>query len=247
VLHQLPVGVLFYLDEGRDCRYSAEIIRAAAARAGRVLVLRPGSPENNIISSRRGQRKYTLTLEGKPLRLGSQTPSSDVMVSLCDKILKLANLSAKKTRISLTATDLKMTGLPALLPHRATATLALSYQDSDLADAIEDQMREICKTQSLKWSLKTISDRPAMNSSRASLKLFKSLSAVAQRWDIPLGQESSLLPSAAGLVPPQIPVICGVGPVARDLFTPREAINRISLIQRTLLLAGFLAEGLENK
>ncbi len=244
ILHQLPVGVLFYLDEGRDCRYSAEIIRTAAARAGRVLVLRPGSLENNIISRRRGQRKFTLTLEGRPQRLGSQTPSTDVMLSLCNRILELANLSSRKDHVSLTATDLKTTGLPALLPHRATATLALSYQNSELADAIEDRMMEICKIQNLKWSLKRISDRPAMNNNRGSLKLFKSLSEVAQHWDIPLEQESSVLPSAAGLVPPQVPVICGIGPVARDLFTPQEAVNRISLIQRTLLVAGFLAEGL---
>jgi D-alanine-D-alanine ligase len=105
-------------------------------------------------------------------------------------------------------------------------------------------MMEICKTESIKWSLKRISDRPAMNRSRGNLKLLKSLSEVARRWDIPLEQASSVLPSAAGLVPPQVPVICGIGPVARDLYTPQEAVNRISLIQRTLLVAGFLAQGL---
>jgi D-alanine-D-alanine ligase len=244
MLHQLPVGVLYYLDEGRDCRYSADIIRAAAARAGRVLVLRPGSLEHNIISRRKGQRKFALTLEGKPQRLGSQTPASDVVLSFCKRIVELAGLSSRKDRISLTATDLKTTGLTALLPHQVTATLALSYQDSRFADAIEERMMEICGTQNLKWSLKKVSDRPAMNSGRASTKLFKSLSEVAQRWDIPLEQESSVLPSAAGLVPPEVPVICGIGPVARNLFTTQEAVNRISLVQRTLLIADFLAEGL---
>ena len=33
MLQQLPMGVLYYLDEGRDCRYSAELIRRAAAEA----------------------------------------------------------------------------------------------------------------------------------------------------------------------------------------------------------------------
>jgi D-alanine-D-alanine ligase len=210
------------------------------------LVLRPGSLENNVIIRRRGQRKFTLTLEGKPQRLGSQTPSTDVVFCFCSRIVELANLSSKKDRISLTATDLKTAGLPALLPHQVTATLALSYQDAELADVIEGRMMEICKTQNLKWSLKRISDRPAMNNSRGSLKLIKSLSEIARQWDIPLEQESSVLPSAAGLVPPQVPVICGIGPVARDLFTPLEAVNRISLIQRTLLIAGFLAEGLRK-
>jgi D-alanine-D-alanine ligase len=241
------VGVLYYLDEGRDCRYSADIIRAAAAKAGRVLVLRPGSLENNIITRRKGQRKFTLTLEGKPQRLGSQTPASDVVLAFCKRIVELASLSSRKDRISLTAMDLKTTGLTALLPHQVTAILALSYQDSSLADAIEERMMEICSAQNLRWSLKRVSDRPAMNSSRASLKLLKSLSEVGRRWDIPLEQESSVLPSAAGLVPPEVPVICGIGPVARNLFTTQEAVNRISLVQRTLLIADFLAEGLPKK
>jgi D-alanine-D-alanine ligase len=244
MLQQLPVGVLYYLDEGRDCRYSAEIIRAAAAKAGRVLVLHPGSQEDNIITRRPGRRKYSLTIEGKPQRLGHQTPSSDVLLSFCGSIVELAGLSSKKDRISLTATDVKASAFPALLPHQVAATLALSYQDAQLADVIEERMMEICKAQDLKWSLKRISDRPAMNDSHASLKLFKSLSEVARRWDIPLEQESSVLPSAAGLVPIHVPVICGVGPVARDLYTPQEAVNRISLIQRTLLAAEFLAEDL---
>jgi D-alanine-D-alanine ligase len=244
MLHQLPIGVLYYLDEGRDCRYSAEIIRAAAAKAGRVLVLRPGSGEDNLITRRQGKRKYSLTFEGKPQRLGRQTLSSDVVLSLCGRIVEMAGLSSKKDRTSLTATDIKTSSFPALLPHQVTATLALSYQDSQLADVIEKRMMEICKSQDLKGSLKRISDRPSMNDSSASLKLFKSLSEVARQWDIPLEQEFSVLPSVAGLVPSEVPVICGVGPVARDLYTPREAVNRISLIQRTLLTAEFLAEDL---
>ncbi len=244
MLQQLPLGVLYYLDEGRDCRYSAEIIRAAAAKAGRVLVLRPGSREDNIIIRRPGRRKYSLIIEGKPQHLGRQTASSDVLLSFCSRIVKLAGFSSKKNRVSLTATDIKTSAFPALLPHHVAATLVLSYQDSHLADVIEKRMMEIFKAEDFKWSLKRISDRPPMNDSRASLKLFKSLSEVARRWDIPLEQESSVLPSVAGLVPAQVPVICGVGPVARDLYTPQEAVNRISLIQRTLLVAEFLAEDL---
>jgi D-alanine-D-alanine ligase len=43
------------------------------------------------------------------------------------------------------------------------------------------------------------------------------------------------------------PCLCGMGPVARDLGTPNEAVQRISLVQRTLLLAEFLANQLEEK
>jgi hypothetical protein len=76
-----------------------------------------------------------------------------------------------------------------------------------------------------------------MKERKASLSLARSLKAVADKWDIPHGQDSSVLPSAGGLVPAKTPVVCGMGPVGHNLFTPQETVNRISLIQRTLLLA----------
>ncbi len=91
-----------------------------------------------------------------------------------------------------------------------------------------------------KWQLALISDRPPMQERRANNALAKQLIASASEWDIPLKTESSLMPSVAGLVPAAVPVVCGVGPIGQDLFTSREAVSRISLMQRTLLLTEFL-------
>ena len=85
-----------------------------------------------------------------------------------------------------------------------------------------------------------------MKERRNSLQLSKPLATVAQKWEIGLSEESSVVPSVAGLVPDNIPVLCGIGPVARDLYTPQEAVNRISLIQRTLLTAEFLAQDVKS-
>ena len=242
LLHQLPIGVLYYLDEGRDCRYSAEIIRAAASRAGRVLVLRPGSQGDNVIVKRRGQRKYNLIVEGKPQRIGQQRKSPEAILWFSSKITELSNLSSKKDRITLSVTEIKTSSFPMLLPHQVTATLVLSYNDAKLADGIEEQMRILFKQATFKWNLERISDRPPMKERRNSLQLSKPLASVAQKWEIALSEESSVVPSVAGLVPDNISVLCGIGPVSKDLYTPQEAVNRISLIQRTLLTAEFLAQ-----
>ena len=246
LLHQLPIGVLYYLDEGRDCRYSAEIIRAAAARAGRVLVLRPGSPGDNVIVQRRGQRKYNLVIEGKPQRIGQQKKSPEVILWFGKKISELSDLSSKKERLTLSVTDIKTSSFPMLLPHQVTATLVLSYNDSKIAQESEEKMKELFKQAPFKWNLEIISDRSPMKERRNSLQLSKLLAGVAEKWEIPLSQESSVVPSVGGLVPDTIPVICGIGPVARDLYTPQEAVNRISLIQRTLLTAEFLAQDIKS-
>ena len=43
-----------------------------------------------------------------------------------------------------------------------------------------------------------------------------------------------------------VAAVCGLGPIAKDLYTPREAVERISLLQRTLLLAEFLAKAVKD-
>ncbi|MFH1437237.1 MAG: ATP-grasp domain-containing protein [Pseudomonadota bacterium] len=241
------IGVLYYVDEGRDCRYSAELIRRACARAGRVIVLQPGSGENLIIIQRRGLRKYRLVIEGRTRRLGQHKKSPDVLAWTMERLNAIAGLSSRKERIALSAVDLKVDAFPTLLPHRVTVNLHVGYLDVKAADGAEESVRRLLGKNGIRWKLEKISDRPAMKERRASSALIRELAAVARKWDIPLTRDSSVMPSAGGLVPPKTAVLCGIGPVARDLYTPGEAVNRISLIQRTLLLAQFLAGGEERE
>ena len=75
---------------------------------------------------------------------------------------------------------------------------------------------------------------------RGENELLSQLESVAKKWKIPFDTETSLWPSVAGLAPKDTPVVCGVGPVARALHTGQEGVSRISLVQRTLLLAEYL-------
>lgn len=87
-----------------------------------------------------------------------------------------------------------------------------------------------------------------MRSGRVIVRTFRSVRSVpcqastGDEWELPLKREPSVWPSVAELVPAMTPCLCGVGPVARDVSTPQEAVERISLVERTLLLAQFLAE-----
>ena len=99
-LGKIPLGVLAYMDEGRDARYSGEIIKAAAEKAGRVIVLRPGSAVNQIYVRRRGQRKYQLVIEGKPRRLGKSTRKTEPLLWATKQIQAISALTSRKERIA---------------------------------------------------------------------------------------------------------------------------------------------------
>lgn len=240
VLHKLPLGVLYYLDEGRDCRYSAEIIKAAAAKAKRVFVLRPGSLGDNIRVQRRGQRRYRLNIDGSPKRIAQFSKNPETIVWFNDKLTKISALSSQRNRLAVSVVKINTDAFPMRLPHRVSVELIVSYLEPKNADSVEEKLKDIMGKKGLRWNLEMISERPPMKERRINLQLAKSLVCVAEKWDIPLKLESSVMPTAAGLVPARIPVVCGVGPVARDHYRPQEAINRTSLVQRTLLMSGFL-------
>ena len=242
VLQKIPLGVLYYSDEGRDCRYSAEMIQQAAAKAACVLVLRPGSLNDKMMIQRRGQKKYLLTLEGKSLRLGQYARTPEVLLQACGKFLEISSHSSRKDRVALSVTDIQTDAYPMRLPHRVTANLMLSYLDPKMVAPIEKNVGEILKKGSFRFHLETISDRPPMKERRNNLRLAKKLTAIADQWDIPLIQDSSVWPSAGGLVPAKVPVVCGLGPVSKDLYAPQEGVSRSSFIQRTLLMAQFLVK-----
>ena len=89
--------------------------------------------------------------------------------------------------------------------------------------------------------------RPPFVDRPATRAVADELAAVAQRRDIALERGTSGWPSVAGIVPAGKACVCAVGPVARDLRTPQEAVKRITLVQRSLLLAEFLAGRLPAK
>ena len=238
----LPLGVLYYTDEGYGCKYSERTIRAAALKAKQVLVLRPGNLGNKVVTQRRGQRKYVLTVETDPRRLGKTNITPEALRWVSAKIEELAKLSSRKDRIAIGVSELKTTHFPMLLPHRVVATLLLRYGDEKRAEITEKKMWKILKEKGIKSQIEKISDRPPMKLTGQNQRLAKALKRIAEKWDIPLEQESSLWPTVAGLVPKSTAAVCGVGPVAKELYTPREAVQRISVLQRTLLLAEFLIE-----
>ena len=242
VLKTLPLGVLLYTDEGRDARYSAETITAAATLAKRALVLTPGHVGDRLITQRRGQRKYRYRVDGEPARPGRPGVRNDVLRWTCGRLEDFAKLTSRKARVSVNALDLRTEALPQRLPHLVTATLLMTYPDAALATGLEKQMRALHAKGDPRWELEELSDRPPMRERRGTVQLAKAYIRTAQTWDLALRTESSVWPSVAGLVPPRTACLCGIGPVARDVGTPHEAVQRISLVQRTLALAEFMAQ-----
>jgi len=241
LLHRVPMGVLLYADEGDECSQSADRIRELCGRARRVLSLRPGNPGEKVVHQRRGQRTFELVVESKPRRLGRSSKIPSALLWFGPKIQALSELSQPKRRIAVAVADVRTASYPQLLPHRVSAKVQMSYPDDRVAAEIEARMREVLGAGGPRWMLEEISDRPPLRDDPSRQALYQDLSSIASQWNLPFERESSVWPSVAGLVPSSTGVVCGLGPVGIELSTPREAVLRLSMVQRTLLLAEYLA------
>lgn len=239
-LRKLKLGVLCYGDEGHDARFSRQWIQSAAKLAREVLILNQGNMPHNVVTARRGQRRYRITVEGEAIRLGRRSRKPHALTTAFELLKQSEQLSSQAERVSVATMDIRSSHMPMLLPHHVQASLLVSYPDDTTGNQLDEQLRALFATRGLQTSVKLESERPAMRERRASKRVLKDLTAVAEQWDIPLKSESSIWPSIAGLVPASTGVICGLGPVAKNIYTPDECVDRISLVQRTLLLAEFL-------
>jgi len=240
MLHKQPIGIQYYMDEGRDCRYSAELIQKAAKTASRVLVLRPGGYMDQIYIQQKGQRKYFLTIKGKLRVPGEPYPNSDTLIWTVHRLHELTDALCRREGVTVDFVGMETEGFPMRSPHKIHMTMLVGYLDSQKADESIERVRKILNGSRFKIRLELISDRPPMKKRPVNRDLALSLEKVAVDWDIPLQIDTSVWPCAGGLVPKGIPVVGGIGPIARDMYTPHEAVNRTSLIQRALLLAQFL-------
>lgn len=246
-LRRIPLGVLLYADEGRDATHSAAMIRAAGSRTKRVLVLRPAVGRGGLVTNRRGLCRYSLVIEGDAVRPGHVGKKLPVFRWASEKLEAMAELSSTNDRLSVATLDLATERHSMMVPHRVVATLLVTYVDPAAADAAEESMRAILGKKGPSWKLRRIADRPPMRERRGNQSLARALESVARKWELPVHRASSTIPSVAGLIPARTATICGVAPVCRDRGTPHEAVQRISLVQRTLLLAEYLATELVRK
>ena len=245
-LRRLPLGVVLCSDQSVGSPHSAEAVRAAAARAARVLVLEPSVSSNGIVLRRRGNRRYTLTVTGNPILPARTSRRQATARWTIEKLERIAQLTSRKRAVSVSILEVSTERHALHLPHRVTAGLLATYRDVEQIAELEKQIRQILGRGGCRWELETDWDQPPLPETPAGMQLLAALSRAGESHGVQFERQTSSVASPAGLVDADTPCVCGVGPVAYDRGTPGENIERISLIERTVVLAEFLAQQLDG-
>lgn len=113
-----------------------------------------------------------------------------------------------------------------------------------MADKAEKTLFQLFESEDehIQVNFQKLEERPPLNSSEDTALMVESFKAVSQHWRLPFSTESSLVPTAAGEVPLGIPVLSGMAPAGKDVYTPNESVHRGELLQRTMLLTQWLLQ-----
>jgi D-alanine-D-alanine ligase len=236
------IGMFVYSDEGRGMRYSSRYLKKAADKAKEVFVLQPGYAGGKVVNQRRGSRKFSIVVEGGSMRIGTRSNRTDVLTWFLQRVDKINGMSEHEKKLSVVVQDVHSERYSMLMPHRVKAAVYITYLDSEIADYTEKQIKEIFKsdTKSINSYVEKLEERPPMLKINKNKNIIVKLKEISEEWKLPFGIESSLLPSAAGEISQDIPVLCGLAPASYDMYTPQESIHRGELIQKTLLLTFYL-------
>ncbi|MFW6299267.1 MAG: M20/M25/M40 family metallo-hydrolase [Bacillota bacterium] len=242
LLKDKPFGLFVYGDEGYGMRYSAEGLRRLSKEVDRFIVMHPSYNMNKAVHQRRGAIKLKVLIEGKPLRVGTENQQANAMSYVLSKLKNLEDISKEHKRLTITLQDLDTTRYSMLIPHKVTATIYITYIDETMVTTVENKVRQLFKNgaKGITTYVEKLEERPPFQKSAENDTLIDAFSKLGKMWHIPFATESTLLPSAAGVIPSGKAVLCGMAPGSKKLYTPEESINRTEWVQKTMVLAQYL-------
>ncbi len=238
-LAKLSLGLFLYTDEDHGMSNSHRLLRRLSRMADVVLILAPGGELKSPVVSRAGLAVYRIVLNCDLQRVSSHLDQPDLLADFQERLEEVRREMTAEGDAHLHLVDLETDRYSMLLPYRVEATLHLGYRDPASKLRTSDYLGTVFSRTSKhgRGAVEKLMDRPPYHADEGLLRLYNE---VAARLGFENKRAGSRLPSAAGDVSQGTPVLCGLGPMSRGLFTTNEAIRRSELIERTLLLAGML-------
>lgn len=241
-LHDRKIGVFAYTDESDGMRYSGRILRQASKLAKEVIILQPGSANGKAVTQRRGFKKINIVVERSPITIGRKTKQVDIFNWITEKIQFINGYSQQYEKLAVAVNEFRSKSFHMMQTHKIEFKICITYLDPKSALDVENEiMRQFkSRSKSIRSYIGTLEERPPMLKSPHQSDMILKLRAISEAHQLPFGVDSRLTPSAGGDIAPNVPVLCGMSPSAENLYTNTESINRLELLQKTVLLSMYL-------
>ena len=217
-----------------------------ARQADAVLVLEPARANGDIVSARKGNGQYTITVQGRSAHSGVE-PEKGVhaILELAHVLIALHELNGLRPGVSVNANVVSGGTRTNVIPDRAEARVDVRVPDEEAAAAIHQAIhalagpgRDIAGTVVKVDGAVTM---PPMPLSPATARLAALATGIAREIGFELhdtftgGGSDGNFAAASG-----IPVLDGLGPVGGLVHSPHEYLEIETIVPRTILLAGLI-------
>jgi glutamate carboxypeptidase len=236
---------LWTSDEEIGSRASREAIEREARKSEAVFVLEPAyGRDGRLKTKRKGVGEAELIVTGRSAHAGIDPESGvNAVHELALQIVRLLKWNNPKRGITVQANVIEGGTASNVVPARARALIDVRVARLADADALNRKLRALRPIlRGAKLEVTGGINRPPMERTPASRKLFAHAQELADRIGMKLGEAATGGGSDGNFTAAiGIPTLDGLGAVGDGAHSPREHILVSSLSERAAILAGLLA------
>jgi glutamate carboxypeptidase len=245
-LQGLNLRVLCTPDEEAGSIRSRTFIERSAEGAAVALVFEPGRPGGEIVTGRRGLRRYRITVHGRPAHTGVEPWSgANAIEELAHKIVAVQGLNDRDRFLSVTAAMVRGGSRINIVPDAASVDVDVRIPDLDTADRVADAIDALvqdCRVSGTVTEYEVLGERPPMTPGADALTCAGQMQVIARM----LGADVDAITTGGGsdgafVSRLGVPTVDGLGPVGGGYHTPQEFLTVDTIASRAAMTAGYLA------
>ncbi len=242
LLDSVPLRCLINGDEEIGSPSSRPMIRKLAKWASYGLVFECAGLGGEVVSARRGIRRFALTVTGEAHHAGVwEGPKVSAILELSRMIMALEALNDREKRVSLNVGKISGGTASNVIPDLAKASFEFRFWDGKIEEEIIKQINEIVDNPENKECSATINchhRRPAACAIDGADRLYSLVSKTAGELDQEIGKEMRGGTSDANfLIDGGVPALDGMGPIGDMDHSLEEYVLKESLFERIELTA----------
>ncbi|MCB9030196.1 MAG: M20 family metallopeptidase [Deltaproteobacteria bacterium] len=248
LLHQIPISVLVIPDEETGSRSSVDLLQSEAERAKAALVFEWGRSEDKIITKRRGNSFWKLSVKGVTAHSGNEhKKGANAIVQISHTISRLSALTDYKRGITVNVGTIKGGSARNVVPDRAEALfeirMASKEDHAELLLKVEGIVKDIV-VPNTKVTAKETRLSPPMQETEQARVLFKEYQSFAEQSGLKYNDVASIIGGASNantLSYYGAPTIDGLGPFGEHAHSEREYARLDSFLPKAKNAALWLA------
>lgn len=243
-LRKKKIGILIVTDSTIDGKYSREIIRKKAEKAGMVLSLSGSTRNGGLILSRSGSAAFKLDMK----LLKREYADYIALTALhFNRILASIIEISKNDKDNIIAPyDIQFKSNIFKRYAYGSAGISVRFNSPEILSEIEKKIRKIMashkKNKMYRIKVEGGMKRPAMQANIQSKRLYNQIVEIAKKIDVRITKEHRWSSNDICHVPENIAKVDGLGPVGEYISAENERILRHSLTERALLLSLILSD-----